>query len=111
MAILEDFVKSDSLSQISQSYSHPQHSTTDTWPYVAIAVALTHHVCSLQDGMSNGCLLRRVVVDGWESGHLERALIEAGFQADKLSVWVLKVSKSLVLHAVIASHHLCCKSV
>lgn len=42
--------------------------------------------------MSNGCLLRRVTVDDWESGKLEMALIEAGFQADKLSVWLLEVS-------------------
>lgn len=74
-------------------------------------LAFTHNACSLQGGMSNGCLLRRVVVDDWESGKLEMALIEAGFQADKLSVWVLKVSKNPAPRVIIACHHQYCASV
>eukprot|EP00892_Ulva_mutabilis_P011776 jgi/Ulvmu1/8971/UM005_0062.1 len=51
---------------------------------------LTDSVSSHPAGMRKGCLLRRVALDQWETGRLEMALIEAGFQADKLSVWVLQ---------------------
>lgn len=56
-------------------------------------------------------------MDDWKIGRLEMALIEAGFQGDKLSVWVLQVrnvppASSLPQHRRIFRHGLfMCESI